>query len=199
MNVQTSSTNNGSVIKSNQESNFSNESKSNISNPTQPIQHPQSQLEITGVSRSSHPVTSQKESNRFRIVKTDADRKNEPLDDNGQNLVHSNEQGTVQNSLNKNFTDANSIQAKNLLNNYQRGRWHVAEFSTENFVSSKSSNHIGNISAQNQSKIEESSNLMSNQPNQTNRKLLNYFLEADCELSKLTTIISVDYFFLNGI
>lgn len=191
MNVQTSSTNNGSVIKSNHESNIPNESKSSNSNSSQSAQHPQSQLEITGVSRSSHPVPSQKESNRFRIVKTDADKKNEPVDESGQAIIQPNEQGIVQNSLNKNFTDANSIQAKNVLNNYQRGRWHVAEFSTENFVPSKSLNQIGHVSTQNQTKNEESTNLIPNQSNQSNFKLLIIILKADSSLNKFIIIIPV--------
>ncbi|RNA19828.1 class 2 F G isoform [Brachionus plicatilis] len=174
MNVQTTSTSNGPVIKSNQESNFSNEPKStNSSNHPQPAHHPQSQLEITGVSRSSHPVTSQKESNRFRIVKTDADRKNESTDENNQNLTQTNDQSV--NQQNK-LTDVNTIQAKNQFNNYQRGRWYVAEFSTENLSSAKSSNqsglngsnHISQTNVQNQTKNEESTVLTNVTPNQPN-------------------------------
>lgn len=133
-----------------------------------------SQLEITGVSRSSQAAA--KESNRFRIVKTDSDKKSDSADESIQvipivntnfiqvqtndpsasipsttvstntavsvaaststnnnpncnnNIINSNNPST--NLTNGHLADLTN--PLNLVNNYQRGRWFVADYTPEN-------------------------------------------------------------------
>lgn len=143
MSVQTTLANNGLVITNNQ-SDYPNSTlcapvqvTTSVQQQQQPAQT--SQLEITGVSRSSQSVSSQKESNRFRIVKTDADRKSESVDEsvhvvhNSANQVQSGEsagftQNVIPNNIFKTFSSLNG----DIANKYQRGRWTVADFTTDN-------------------------------------------------------------------
>lgn len=151
--------------------------------PHQQQQQQSSQLEITGVSRPTQSSASQvvnqvaapiavapntaKESIRFRIVKTDSDRKSESVDEtiqvipsgntnlNSQSIQHNDlnlnlnnqsipatqttnaaNNNTNSSNFNGNLNETNTNNANpssnNLINNYQRGRWFVADFLPEN-------------------------------------------------------------------
>ena len=141
MNVQTTLTNNGQVL-GQADLIYQNDLKLNPTNVppqvlTQIIQPQLSQLEITGVSRSGQSIPSQKESNRFRIVKTDAERKSESIDENNQ-VVQNQGQLNELTGFNQSqaiptkafLNDVNSIQP-HTANSYQRGRWIVSDYSTE--------------------------------------------------------------------
>ncbi|CAF0768244.1 unnamed protein product [Brachionus calyciflorus] len=123
---------------------------------TIPLNAQLSQLELsTGASRTSQSVPSAKESNRFRIVKTDADRKSESVDESVQTIPNDqvnfnsiqnisnnviNNPSKVLTNLNGNTKDVNSIQQGSNQKTYQRGRWFVSEFSTDNNQQVKQAN-----------------------------------------------------------